>query len=188
MTPSQKLLLLWLTPGLPPPGPFGADGVTMSSLNELVSRFKPRTSRARQCQLAWKLWYDKLTWYEQNIGSPDVMRDAKDRITAIHANNGAQFGVDAQATIRLGSSGATVSAWQKVLGIAQTGIFDTNTLEATKNYQRAHSLDADGIVGPATWGTVSPGVSFKLPSVGTAGIVIGAAMFGIAVAWFSDSH
>lgn len=54
-------------------------------------------------------------------------------------------------TIRLGSSGPAVSAWQAFLGLPATGSFDEATHAATQAWQAAHGLTADGVVGPLTW-------------------------------------
>ena len=61
-------------------------------------------------------------------------------------------------TIRLGSSGSSVTAWQEFLrgqdlyfGEAH-GQFDQETHEATRNFQAANGLGTDGIVGKGTWG------------------------------------
>lgn len=59
----------------------------------------------------------------------------------------------AHQTIRLGSTGADVVAWQKLLKISPAdGKFGPATDAATKDWQRKHKLIADGVVGPATWG------------------------------------
>ena len=62
-------------------------------------------------------------------------------------------------TVRTGSSGRYVEAWQEILsnipGFDNSigrGSFDDRTLAATKQWQSDHSLTADGIVGPKTWG------------------------------------
>ena len=62
-------------------------------------------------------------------------------------------------TVRSGSSGRYVEAWQEILsnipGFDNSigrGSFDDRTLAATKQWQSDHSLTADGIVGPKTWG------------------------------------
>lgn len=156
MNPATKLLVLWLTPGVPPPGPFGAEAPSMSVYNEFFQRVKARTVNAFQLQKAWNLWYNGLDWFEKNVGSPHTLRDAYSRVIAFKTMNGeTQFGNDApRQTIRLGDTGPTVAQWQGVLKIQQTGVFDTATLEATKNYQLGRGLKADGVVGPATWGTV----------------------------------
>jgi murein L,D-transpeptidase YcbB/YkuD len=61
-------------------------------------------------------------------------------------------GATAHGTIRQGSSGSDVIAWQQILGIAQTGVFDAATTAATKKWQLMKGLTADGVVGPLTWG------------------------------------
>lgn len=124
----------------------------MGVLNEHVERLKPRTFRALQLKRAWQTWYTKLNWYDQNIGSTDVMRDAFDRIDA-YEHIGSDFGEEREL-IKLGSSGPLVAEWQKFLGITPNGVFDQQTYEATKNYQRGKGLKPDGKVGRNTWGTV----------------------------------
>ncbi len=54
-------------------------------------------------------------------------------------------------TIRRGSSGDAVTAWQGVLGIEVTGVFDYTTEEVTRAWQAQRGLEPDGIVGPKTW-------------------------------------
>lgn len=59
-------------------------------------------------------------------------------------------------TIQSGSSGADVKAWQTILnqsygGIAIDGQFGPATKTSTMQWQVAHGLTADGIVGPKTW-------------------------------------
>jgi hypothetical protein len=65
----------------------------------------------------------------------------------------------AQPTIKQGSTGLPVKAWQQLLlnlgsvlvGTAD-GIFGPQTAAATKAYQAARGLQPDGVVGPLTWG------------------------------------
>jgi peptidoglycan hydrolase-like protein with peptidoglycan-binding domain len=61
-------------------------------------------------------------------------------------------------TIRRGSRGAAVRALQHQLrfelgyrSVAVDGLFGQATQTAVKNFQAKRKLDADGIVGPATW-------------------------------------
>jgi len=56
-----------------------------------------------------------------------------------------------RSTIRLGSSGADVAAWQNVIGVTADGIFGTLTAARTTRWQKAKGLHADGIVGPQSW-------------------------------------
>lgn len=65
----------------------------------------------------------------------------------------------APETIRLGSSGASVTRWQELLAqagypVAATGTFDGPTDQATRSWQAAKGLMADGIVGPKSWGAM----------------------------------
>lgn len=61
-------------------------------------------------------------------------------------------------TIRLGSSGPLVQAWEEFLRGHELfmeeadGKFDEATDAATKRYQELHRLEVDGIVGNRTWG------------------------------------
>ncbi len=60
-------------------------------------------------------------------------------------------------TVRYGDRGTFVELLQLGLnraGFLQAspdGIFGTNTVNAVKNFQRANSLNADGVAGPRTW-------------------------------------
>lgn len=61
-----------------------------------------------------------------------------------------------------GDSGTAVLLWQRYLNhcaivntvVPVTGLFDTATIDATRQYQTARKISADGKVGPVTWGTV----------------------------------
>lgn len=50
-----------------------------------------------------------------------------------------------------GSPPDQVALWQTLIGIAPDGVFGAGTETATKAWQGAHGLSADGIVGPASW-------------------------------------
>ena len=65
--------------------------------------------------------------------------------------------------IKLGSKGATVVEWQKIIGVNPDGDFGPNTEIATKKYQREHKLVPDGVVGPLTWATVKGKKVKELP-------------------------
>lgn len=55
------------------------------------------------------------------------------------------------ATIKQGSKGSDVIAWQKIIGVTADGNFGSGTATATKAFQTKHGLTADGVVGPKTW-------------------------------------
>jgi len=67
-----------------------------------------------------------------------------------------------RSTIRRGSRGPDVVAWQQHLiaegydlgQCAADGVFGARAELATKNYQLARGLVVDGVVGPQTWATV----------------------------------
>ena len=53
--------------------------------------------------------------------------------------------------LRKGMHGDAVMVWQIIAGVDPDGEFGTRTLDATVNFQTAHGLDGDGIVGQKTW-------------------------------------
>ena len=53
--------------------------------------------------------------------------------------------------IKTGSKGNLVKLWQIIVGVDPVGIFGNKTYQATISFQKAHGLQADGIVGPRTW-------------------------------------
>lgn len=61
------------------------------------------------------------------------------------------FGDDSPPTIRKGSKGDIVKEWQHILGIPEDGDFGKGTKRATQEWQTAHGLTPDGIVGPQVW-------------------------------------
>jgi SpoIID/LytB domain protein len=61
--------------------------------------------------------------------------------------------------LRRGSRGADVVIWQRALGVAADGYFGPQTEQATRNWQGANGLDADGIVGLTSWQRMFSGSS-----------------------------
>lgn len=67
---------------------------------------------------------------------------------------------DYYPTLKLGSTGEYVLAWQKFLNMSgypcgiEDGIFGKNTRLAVIDYQRDHGLTADGVIGPRTWNSI----------------------------------
>ncbi len=59
--------------------------------------------------------------------------------------------ITSQPTLTYGSRGAAVRYLQYRLGIRFDGQFGSQTEQAVEAFQQAHNLNADGIVGPATW-------------------------------------
>lgn len=54
-------------------------------------------------------------------------------------------------TLRRGSQGSEVKRLQRLLGIAQDGIFGAYTEKAVRELQLKHGLSVDGVVGSKTW-------------------------------------
>lgn len=67
---------------------------------------------------------------------------------------------DYYPTLKQGSTGEYVLAWQKFLNMSgypcgiEDGIFGKNTRLAVIDYQRDHGLTADGIIGSKTWDSI----------------------------------
>lgn len=59
---------------------------------------------------------------------------------------------------RFGSRGPGVKLVQSRVGVAQDGEFGSRTAQAVRQWQAAHGLVVDGVVGPATWESLFPGV------------------------------
>jgi putative chitinase len=53
--------------------------------------------------------------------------------------------------LKLGSEGEDVKKLQVKLGVEPIGKFGPKTEEAVKSWQKSNGLNADGVVGPATW-------------------------------------
>lgn len=59
--------------------------------------------------------------------------------------------------LKKGSKGEDVKVLQRILGCKDDGVFGAKTEELVKLWQEAHKLEADGIVGPATWDAMMSG-------------------------------
>lgn len=67
-------------------------------------------------------------------------------------------------TIKQGSTGPDVIAWQNIIGVKADGKFGPQTAAATKAWQKAHGLTPDGIVGPLTWAAASQSATPDQPA------------------------
>lgn len=72
----------------------------------------------------------------------------------------------ARQTIRLGSRGADVQAWQRIVGATADGIFGPGTERLTKVWQEANGLVADGVVGAKSWAAAGERAATALPAGG----------------------
>ncbi len=85
-----------------------------------------------------------------------------------------------RSTIRLGSKGHDVTAWQMVLGVKHDGHFGPATQLATEAWQRAHGLAPDGVVGARSWAAAGQP---HAPSVGPGSPACRAALRDANAAW-----
>jgi N-acetyl-anhydromuramyl-L-alanine amidase AmpD len=60
-----------------------------------------------------------------------------------------------QATVRRGDTGDEVATLQKALNLPTDGKFGGQMEAAMRDFQRAHQLVPDGIVGPKTWAAIN---------------------------------
>jgi peptidoglycan hydrolase-like protein with peptidoglycan-binding domain len=100
---------------------------------------------------------------EGATGAAKTLQDRAAAIEVANANPSAPTAITAvepavspapttsHPTIRQGSKGEAVKAWQNVIGTNANGVFDSSTVATTKSWQRTHGLKDDGIVGPKTW-------------------------------------
>jgi len=59
--------------------------------------------------------------------------------------------VEGRRLLKLGSTGADVIEWQRILHVKPNGIFGPTTDASTRVWQRLHGQLVDGVVGPRTW-------------------------------------
>lgn len=69
-------------------------------------------------------------------------------------------------TIRKGDRCEEVKTLQRLLGVADDGIFGSQTEAAVKQYQSAHGLIPDGICGPKTWASITSSPIWRPCSAG----------------------
>ena len=82
-----------------------------------------------------------------------------EQVCGLHVDSGvwgsqcqnAYDSITSQPTLKYGSRGMAVRYLQYRLGIQFDGQFGNQTEQGVEAFQRAHNLNADGIVGPATW-------------------------------------
>lgn len=84
----------------------------------------------------------------------------------IPTTNGVPGSAATHATIKQGSSGSDVIAWQQLIGVTADGKFGPATTTATKTWQKSHGLTADGIVGPKSWSAAIGAPVQEAPSGG----------------------
>ncbi len=71
-------------------------------------------------------------------------------------------------TLRRGSQGDPVKTVQRDLNLSADGNFSGQTEAAVRNFQRAHSMVPDGIVGPKTWSALDAATPPAVAAPGSA--------------------
>lgn len=112
-------------------------------------------------------------------------------LTALGLATGTGYGTTS-AVLSLNSNGALTNYLQHLLRslgyttVNKTGVFDIATKDAVIAFQTSRYLDADGIVGPATWSAIFS--AYSIPVAGT-GVekMVNIAKYELALAFQEDN-
>jgi peptidoglycan hydrolase-like protein with peptidoglycan-binding domain len=69
---------------------------------------------------------------------------------AADGDSGGTEASSSRATLEVGSTGRSVKALQRKLGVPATGYYGSQTAAAVRRFQRRKGLKVDGVAGPAT--------------------------------------
>jgi len=119
-----------------------------------VDIFDSQYDRALTTELI-KLWWEKAPVITIYFNDPTVIAAKLSREVPNHHHH---FHVKLRtkgAVIRKGDRGSDVAEVQTKLGITVDGRFGPVTKQAVKQFQAAHNLSVDGVVGPDTWGALA---------------------------------
>jgi hypothetical protein len=97
------------------------------------------------------LWWRKAPVQNVFFNDQTVISAALSQFVNGHGNH---FHVRLRAKdaeIRIGDRGSDVAEVQKILGVGSDGRFGSVTLHAVEDFQVAHNLHPDGVVGSNTW-------------------------------------
>lgn len=153
-------------------------GENMKAIDDMFRREKAVNPTATAIKSSWRSWYDSLRPYDRE-SSGGTYTEAKKRRDAFFKaqEQGAAKPATAKPptstgkpmadtpivlpgprpTLRVGihktqpSTKPYVVEWQNIIKVTPDGQFGSGTESATKAWQRARGLDADGIVGPKSW-------------------------------------
>lgn len=120
--------------------------------------------------IAGVLTYNSVIAFQKSAGLVADGMTGNATLTALGLATGNSYGTTS-AVLSLYSSGALTNYLQYLLralgysNVEKSGIFDTATKEAVIEFQTAKNLDADGIVGPATWAAIF--ANYHVPAAGT---------------------
>lgn len=83
--------------------------------------------------------------------TPAQKKKALANSPGVPTTHGVPAGSAARPTLKQGSKGGPVAAWQQIVGVKADGNFGPGTAAATKTWQSKNGLTADGVVGPKSW-------------------------------------
>jgi len=118
--------------------------------NEPVTISDPEFDLALTTELI-KLWWQKAPVQVVFFNEPSVITAGLSQFVNGHHNH---FHVRLRAkdaVIRIGDRGSDVAEVQSILGLEPDSRFGAATQHAVEDFQTAHGLAADGVVGPKTW-------------------------------------
>ncbi|GAB3875481.1 peptidoglycan-binding domain-containing protein [Terrabacter terrigena] len=93
---------------------------------------------------------DKVVSLQRSLALPQTGVVTPDLWDVLEARD-FPFVADRSTVLRAGDTGPQVVAVQRLLGVAQTGIFDLATREAVKSAQARAGLASTGVVASRTW-------------------------------------
>lgn len=119
-------------------------------LNQAVSIGDSHYDRALTTELI-DLWWTKTPVQQLFFNDPTVIAAKLSQFVQGHGNH---FHVRLRmkgASIKIRDRGSDVAALQAKLGITADGRFGPGTMHAVEDFQAAHHLTPDGVVGRDTW-------------------------------------
>lgn len=114
--------------------------------------------------------YNAVIAFQQSAGLVADGMAGNATLTALGLESGNGYGTTS-AVLSLNSNGALTNYLQHLLRalgyttVNKTGVFDIATKDAVIAFQTSRYLDADGIVGPATWSAIFS--AYNIPAAGT---------------------
>ena len=99
-----------------------------------------------------KDWYGQYQRFYVNMSNGDIYYKINNfKIILTNTSNGYEFKEIKKSYLKIGHMGYLVKEVQRILGINQSGYFDTKTAEKVKSFQKKNNLKPDGIIGKVTY-------------------------------------
>ena len=99
-----------------------------------------------------KDWYGQYQRFYVNMSNGDIYYKINNfKIILTNTSNGYEFKEIKKSYLKIGHMGYLVKEVQRILGINQSGYFDTKTAEKVKSFQKKNNLKPDGIIGNVTY-------------------------------------